>query len=229
MKIVTKKEDSVHTSPHKEKTHPMKALLFINGEPPKEEIDIDKFDAIYCTDGAYSKALLKGISPDVVVGDFDSIKNINSIPKNVEILYRPNQNFTDFHKCLSVLLERGFKSVDVYGATGLEHDHFLGNLTTALLFKKNIRISFHDDFSVFFFAENPVLLEDTKNRIISIYPFPEAENVTSQGLFYPLKNNTLSSNGLISTRNHSLEDKVKITFSKGEMLVFLSKYRRDFS
>lgn len=203
----------------------MKALLLINGQAPKEKIDTHKFHAIYCTDGAYDKALSIGLKPDVVVGDFDSINTINL--KNVEVLHRPNQDFTDFDKCLQVLQNRQYTSIDVYGATGLEHDHFLGNLTTALHFKDQMRITFHDDFSVFFFAPKHTQLHSVHNKTISLYPFPQTQGITSQGLRYPLKNMDLSMTGRVGTRNHAIEDHVEITYKKGNMLLFVSKNKKE--
>ena len=202
-----------------------KALLLINGLPPKEKINIEKFDAIYCTDGAYQKALEIGLKPDVVVGDFDSIQDLN-IP-GVEVLHRPDQDFTDFDKCLDVLKKRDFKSIDVYGATGLEHDHFLGNLTTAIHYKNDMRISFHDDFAVFFFTEKNILIKNTKSKMISLYPIPKAEKVYSKGLFYPLNGMDLDITGRIGTRNHAIEDTIEISYEEGELLVFVSKYLKN--
>ncbi|MCK0202015.1 thiamine diphosphokinase [Ornithobacterium rhinotracheale] len=199
-----------------------KALLLINGAPPKEPINVGKYDAIYCTDGAYEKALKIGLKPDVVVGDFDSILNID-IP-DVEVLHRPDQDFTDFDKCLQELEIKGFTSIDVFGATGLEHDHFLGNLTTASHFKDKMRISFHDDYSVFFFSPKVLKLNAVKNRMISLYPFPRAESVESKGLFYPLGGMDLDILGRVGTRNHAKDDEVEISFKKGEMIIFVSKY-----
>lgn len=201
-----------------------KALLLINGKPPKDKININKYDAIYCTDGAYQKALEIGLRPEVVVGDFDSIE-LSSV-EGVEVVHRPDQDYTDFDKCLKVLSERAYQSIDVYGATGLEHDHFLGNLTTAVKYKEKLRISFHDDFSVFFFTQKEIRLKEVYNRMISLYPFPEAKNVCSEGLFYHLKNMDLSILQRVGTRNHAVENEVKITYTSGNLLVFVSKYTR---
>lgn len=198
-----------------------KALLLINGAPPKETINVEKYDAIYCTDGAYEKALKIGLKPDVVVGDFDSILSVE-IP-NVEVLHRPNQDFTDFDKCLQELEFREFGSVDVFGATGLEHDHFLGNLSTASRFKDKIRITFHDDYSVFFFSPKVLKLEAVKNKMISLYPFPRAISVQSKGLFYSLNGMDLDILGRIGTRNHAQDAEVEISFQAGELIVFVSK------
>ncbi|MFV0238015.1 MAG: thiamine diphosphokinase, partial [Flavobacteriales bacterium] len=51
----------------------MKTLLFLNGLFPKNIPDISLYDFIVCTDGAYNSLKKKGITPDVISGDLDSI------------------------------------------------------------------------------------------------------------------------------------------------------------
>lgn len=202
----------------------MKALLLINGKPPKHLPELEQYDKVYCTDGAYLHFAKKNIIPDYVIGDFDSVKE-TEIPSSVQVLKRMDQDFTDFHKCLEVILSHGLKNVDVYGSTGSEHDHFLGNLTTAHHFKDKLAITFLDDYSTFFFAKKEVVLKDVKDRIISLYPFPTATKVRSQGLFYPLNEMDLSITQKIGTRNHATEEEVKITYASGDLMIFVSKYR----
>lgn len=197
----------------------MKALLLVNGEPPKQPINTQNFDAFYCTDGAWKKAQLLGMQPDAVVGDFDSLPEIHTL--QTEIIHRPDQNFTDFEKTLQLLHERGFTQVEVYGASGQEQDHFLGNLTAAFHYKNHLRITFHDEHSTYFFCEKQTFLSQVKNRMISLYPFPTAKNVHSKGLFYPLNGLDLNILTRIGTRNHASEDHVSISFESGELLVFI--------
>lgn len=72
----------------------MKALLIINGQPPQEMPDVSNYEKIYCTDGAYAFLLGKQIRPDYVIGDFDSV-SIDDVSPFVEVLERPDQDFTD--------------------------------------------------------------------------------------------------------------------------------------
>lgn len=202
----------------------MKAFLLINGNPPKELPELQEYAKIYCTDGAYAHLLQNKIRPDFVIGDFDSIQEDDISPK-VEKIKRIDQDFTDFHKCLQVIQEHGFTAVDVYGSTGSEHDHFLGNLTTAHQFKDELNITFLDDYSIFFFTEKQIELEGVKRRMISLYPFPKATQVESEGLFYPLKGMDLDITQHIGTRNHATQKNVKITYKEGDLLVFISKYK----
>ena len=204
----------------------MKALLLINGLPPRELPDLEQYDRIYCTDGAYAHLLAKRIRPDYVIGDFDSVE-VEDISPFVNIIVRPDQDFTDFDKCLQVIENHGFAEVDVYGSTGLEHDHFLGNISTALEYKKRLDITFYDDYSIFFFTSKNIELEGVKDHVISLLPFPVAKNVNSSGLMYALDGMDLKFGSRVGTRNIALEDTVEITYEKGNLLVFISKYQKE--
>ncbi|MDG4949994.1 thiamine diphosphokinase [Weeksellaceae bacterium KMM 9724] len=204
----------------------MKALLIINGQPPKDLPDISNYEKIYCTDGAYAFLLGKQIRPDYVIGDFDSV-SIDDISPFVEVLERPDQDFTDFEKSLQIIEEHGYDSVDVYGSTGQESDHFLGNLSTALNFKNRLNITFYDDYSIFFFADKSIELEGVKNRVISLVPFHKAIKVNSKGLKFPLEDLDLRLGKRMGTRNYANEDVVEINYESGELIVFISNYERE--
>lgn len=201
-----------------------RAALFLNGRPPEKMPAFRQFKQIFCTDGAYSYLEERGVMPDVVCGDFDSIRLAKvSIPKEVEVLHFPDQEHTDFEKTLDLIIKRGFSEVHIYGGSGLEHDHFLGNLSAAYKYKDKITIIFFDDFSYFFFTEKESVLEGYKGRIISLYPFPVVKGVRTKGLQFPLDDEDLTITGRIGIRNRAIEDKVEITYSEGDLLVFIRK------
>jgi len=132
-----------------------------------------------------------------------------------------DQDFTDFEKALQLIKERNFKEVYVYGSSGMEHDHFLGNLSTGLKFKDDLALVFFDDYSYFFFADKSTTLDNYKERIISLYPFPYAKGITTKGLKYPLNNEDLDLTERIGIRNQAIEDQVIIEFKEGNLLVFI--------
>jgi len=199
-------------------------VLFINGQFPKTMPLLDDFKKIYCTDGAYAKLLENGVQPDLVSGDFDSLA-ISEINTETKIVETPDQNATDFEKILKIIIEEGFKSVAVYGCSGLEQDHFLGNLNSMLKHKDEIEIRCFDDFGFYFFAENDTEIIDFKDEIISLYPFPEAKNIYSEGVKYPLHDEDLSITTRIGTRNTITEGTARIRFKSGNLLVFVQAIR----
>ena len=198
-----------------------KIALFLNGEKPRDIPDLTDYHGIYCTDGAYNFLAQMQIRVDLIVGDFDSLKQL---PENIDYIHTPDQDFTDFDKAIQIIIAKKFKQVDVFAANGLEQDHFLGNLTTALKYKSRIKIRFYDDRQSYYFIHKSCVLEDVKGKIISLFPFPKAKGLNTEGLKYPLINANLNmSKNKISTRNFATENQIKITFKKGNVLVFVEK------
>ncbi|MCU7618648.1 thiamine diphosphokinase [Chryseobacterium sp. PBS4-4] len=203
-----------------------KVLLFINGDAPKSLPNPEDYDLIACTDGAfhYLKNLHFPLEKlDFISGDFDSHSGADENVYEDKFIFTPDQEKTDFHKALEIIAEKGFKDIDVFGGSGGEQDHFLGNLTVAYSFKENLSIKFYDEFSEYFFIPKTFVLKNVKNKLVSLYPFPLVENVTTKGLNWPLTNENLSITTRIGTRNFALEDNVLIEYEKGDLLVFIGR------
>lgn len=198
-----------------------KVALFLNGEKPKNIPSILGYDLVACTDGAYHFLAEVNIMPNLIIGDFDSI---DILPINIPHIHTPDQNFTDFEKAIKIIIEKGYKKIDVFAANGLEQDHFLGNMTTALKYRKLIDIQFFDDKQTYFFVNKKVVLNNVKGKIISLFPFPKTRNIYTQGLKFPLNGLNLSMvKNKIGTRNLAVNNAVKIKFSKGHLLLFIEK------
>lgn len=196
-----------------------KVFLLLNGEPPVKVPNISKYDIICATDGAYQYLENNNIIPHFISGDFDSLENI---PKEIEVIKTPNQDFTDFDKILQILFDKGFKQVDVFGASGKEQDHFLGNLHTAVLWKEKLQLTFFDNYCRYFLADKSTEISNCNNQIISLIPFPKVINLFTEGLEYPLKNEDLIFGERIGTRNKSNKNKIKITFTSGNLFIFIN-------
>ncbi len=203
-----------------------KVLLFINGDAPKSLPDLQEYTFIACTDGAFH--YLKNLNfplekLDFISGDFDSHSGADESVYEDKFIYTPNQEKTDFHKALEIILEKGFKNIDVFGGSGGEQDHFLGNLTVAYTFKEDLNIKFYDEFSQYYFIPKHFILKNVKNKLISLYPFPNAENVTTKGLEWTLNREDLIITSRIGTRNFAVKDEVLIEYENGDLLVFVGK------
>lgn len=203
-----------------------KVLLFINGDAPETLPDHHNYELIACTDGAFHYLKRMGFpldKLDFISGDFDSHSGADENVYQEKFIHTPDQDRTDFHKALDLIAERGFNKVDVFGGSGGEQDHFLGNLTVAFAFKDQMSIQFYDDFSEYYFVPKNFKLNRVKNKMISLYPFPTVENITTTGLNWPLKNGSLSITSRIGTRNFAVEDQVSIEYEKGDLLIFIGK------
>lgn len=207
-----------------------KALLFLNGEPPKSLPNFTEYDFISCTDGAF--LYLKKMNFPVkklnfISGDFDTRDNENHWSElleneHLEFIKTPDQNKTDFEKNLEILIQKKITHVDIYGGSGKEMDHFLGNLSTAAKFKDLLKIVFFDDYSQYFFTENLTELNDVKGKTISLYPFPSVKNISTKGLKWALDNEDLDLMTRIGTRNIAENCVVTIEYEIGDLVVFIS-------
>ena len=201
-----------------------KVFLLLNGEPPKRLPDLSKYDIVCATDGAYQYLKEKEIIPHFISGDFDSLQDL---PKDIEVIHTPNQDFTDFDKILQILFDKGFTTIDVFGASGKEQDHFLGNLHTAIQWKNKLKLTFFDDYSRYFLADKITEIRNCKDKIVSLVPFPKASNIFTEGLQYPLKKEDLTFGQRIGTRNKAIKNNVKITFESGELFIFINHKKQE--
>ena len=196
-----------------------KVFLLLNGEPPKTIPNLSKYDVICATDGAYHFLEKHNITPDFVAGDLDSSREIKA---NIEVIHTPNQDLTDFDKILQILFDKGFTTIDVFGASGAAQDHFLGNLHTAIQWKERLNLTFFDDYNRYFIADKHTEISNCKDKIVSLVPFPSAKNITTDGLQYPLKKEDLVFGKRIGTRNKAIKNDIKITFESGELFIFIN-------
>ena len=204
----------------------MNALLFINGTPPKNLPNTEGYAIIACTDGAFHYLKEKNFplaQLDFISGDFDSHSGIDENIYHEKFIFTPDQNFTDFQKALDILKNKDVKKVDVYGGSGGEQDHFLGNLHVAFLFKDLMEITFYDEFSSYFFIPKDFEINNVEGKMVSLLPFPKVENLVTDGLNWELKNEDLEITKRIGTRNFATKSTVKISYSDGDLLVFIGQ------
>lgn len=201
-----------------------KALLFINGDAPQLFPNLDQYGLIACTDGAFHYLKRLGFPLDrldFISGDFDSHEGSDENVYQEKFILTLDQDKTDFHKALELILEREFLTIDVLGGSGGEQDHFLGNLTVAYTFKDQLNIKFYDAFSEYYFVPKNFRLKGVKNRMISLYPFPSVQHITTKGLNWPLTHESLSITSRIGTRNFAVEEELSIEYESGDLLLFV--------
>ncbi|MCL5046484.1 MAG: thiamine diphosphokinase [Actinobacteria bacterium] len=89
-------------------------------------------DWIICADGGAGHALKMGLSPDVLIGDFDSLDGdiVEEISRaGAEVLRVPTEkDQTDTQLALDLALSRGAREILVLGAIGDRLDHTMANI-----------------------------------------------------------------------------------------------------
>lgn len=209
------------------------AILIINGEISLawllDYIERHKMQTLpmFCSDGAFNTIKL---SPNLlnqvqcVYGDLDSM-NTHHITQNDNITFTEllDQYKTDFDKTLEQISD-DFDTIYIFGASGKEMDHYLGNVSVAMRYFEKISLFFIDQYSMYRCVngdKEDILLKNVKHRMISIVPLFKMNEVTLKGLRYTLNRGSLDFEYNLGIRNYAIEDEVSIKAS-GRYLIFIS-------
>ena len=196
--------------------------VILNGQMPTDDAIINQItnsDYIIAVDGSANKLFDLEIIPDVIIGDLDSLQNINN--KNIELVKTPNQNKTDFRKTLEWCIEKNILNISIYGISGESEDHFLGNYYTLSDFGEKISWKAFTDFSVISPCMGNKKFESFKGQKVSLFCMKGSSTVNSENLEYPLQSYHLKPSD-DAVRNLSLEDHFTIE-STTTILVFQSR------
>lgn len=204
----------------------MKNLIFLNGKIPfhvYHKLYKNEKNFIIAADGGANLLLQNSIQPDIIIGDLDSIekKVLNIFRKlGTEILKIKEQETTDFEKALNYCLTNNIKRVIVFGAVSERPDHTLNNYSILKRYYKKIDVILYSDEFQFCFIKDSVKFRYKKGNTVSLVPFPKALSVTTNGLKYGLKNEDLESGKREGSLNVSDSETVKVSFKKGNLLLF---------
>jgi len=202
------------------------ALMIANGASCKLDLLKDMFSEaafVLALDGALNRLINAGFVPDAVLGDLDSVQNLDKIHKkypNINILKKPDQEKTDFEKGLDYLIESGFPNVDILWATGARADHTFANFSNLVKYSHRMAVRMMDDQLTIFDLPKDFTGHFKAGTVISLMPVGKVEGISATNLRYPLQNENLEIGGRIGTSNEVLYDgTIHIQFSKGHLLM----------
>ena len=158
----------------------------------------EKGDLVIAADAGYLTARRLGITPDVVLGDFDTLGEAN-IPDGVECLRVPaEKNDTDTQLAVEVAIERGAEEIVIIGGLSGRLDHTLSTLAILenLWERKagRIYVILTDGKNrVRFIRSSGAILPRSQYRYFSLIAADETvKGITLDGCKYPLKNGRIS-------------------------------------
>ena len=169
--------------------------LFGNGSNPRHPTVKDRLKSIntfFCVDGGADKLITMGYSPDVILGDLDSIDKENKI-YNSTIVHLEDQSKNDLEKSISWCVNQGIKELELFGFSYGRDDHHLANLFIMKNFSDRIKMKMYTDKSLIFCINKHSTFLSKANQIVSIFTFNEKTTITTTGLKYALKNSPLTS------------------------------------
>ncbi len=203
----------------------MKALIFSGGSffGIPEYIDTNIYDLIIGCDGGYLSAVDSGISPDVFVGDFDSIPEEMVFAKEVIRLF-PVKDMTDTQEAIDEAIARGATHITILGALGGRIDHTLANIHLLKYAEdKGAKAEIADVDSYITLVTDKLSVKRRCGFCISLIPLTDCSGVDISGVYYPLECAHLPVGNPYGISNEFTEDVAHIKVDSGELLVILAK------
>ena len=203
-------------------TVPQPVLILLNGELPDPSFVRSlarKAALIVCTDGGVKHAAKLKIRPHVVLGDMDSLPKKLPAWKGTTYFYDPDEDLSDFEKTLLFAGRlQGMGPFWIAGVLGGRMDHTMVNLALAEEYAKKLPLALVHDSTAWLVGPGSYELGSSKGKTVTLSPVTETCTVTTKGLKYPLKNETIKK-GSRGLSNLAESKKIRIKVHKGRIWV----------
>ncbi len=164
------------------------------------------------------------LSPNVILGDFDSIspdtkKFFES--NKVELVYAPSQDNTDLEKAIAFCDERKARKIEIYNALGGRTDHTLGNMSfLKKCYRKDRPIKLYSEQECLEYLEDIRLtIHGKKGDRLAVLGFSKAR-ITSSGLSYDMKDYLLDLGKSESISNSLALDRTNLLIQGQALLIY---------
>jgi len=185
-----------------------------------KRLKFGKDDLIICADGGYNTASLIGITPNVVIGDMDSVRG--KIPDSVQrIIYPKQKEKTDMHLCIDYALDMGCAEIILLCAFGGRIDHSLASIfSLRYIVEKGAEGMLLTKRSKVFSIKDETTVSRGEYSKISLLPLTDkALGVTTEGLQYPLENATLYQTQNLGISNAFCGSSASVKLTEGILCV----------
>ena len=194
-----------------------KCVIFCAGEFDSLVQPIED-SCIIAADGGLRHVRSLGLTPDIVLGDFDSL---GYTPEGANV-FPVEKDDTDAMLAVRRGLELGCREFLLYGSLdGKRLDHTVANFQTLqFLTNRGARGYLVGlDYIVTVISGETVTFPKEAQGILSLFCLgPDASGITLEGLQYPLEDGTLTSSFPLGVSNHFLGQEARITVKSGSLL-----------
>ena len=178
-------------------------------------------DFIIAADGGLDSLIHHGYIPDLLIGDFDSLKS--DIPEGVHTIRHPKEkDETDMFLAYSEGVKLGYTEFVMLGATGGRLDHTYANLSLLLYAKDhghNVTVMDANGIILCLKNESITLSGNTGDNFSVFAANGEAHGVSIKGAKYEVENTTLSPLFPLGVSNEFTDTDAHISVKDGNLLV----------
>ena len=190
---------------------PYDGLLVIVGGG---RVDQDLLRDLYLTgghlvgaDGGADQIVAAGLKPEAIIGDFDSLANVDEWLGRTRLVRIPEQETTDFEKAL---YSTKAPVTIALGMTGGRFDHTLAALDAVTRHAKERVIILVDEVDLAMALTGPFSFEVAPRERVSVHPLLPLRFKRSVGLRYPLEGVRLAPGERTGTSNEAVDGPFRI-------------------
>ncbi len=206
----------------------MKALIITGGETPPEEFLralAAQCAIVIAADSGFDAALRAELQPDLVVGDFDSLKAksaLEGLPKAKVLEYSRDKDDTDTEIAMKAAYERAASQVVLAGGGGGRMDHLLAIIRLFEGSTPPAEWHTRKESSFYIHAGRETRVSVSKNSLISVFPLGAAlcEGMHSEGLRWSL-DGLVWGRGQFGISNRSFGEEFVIRAGTSPLLLML--------
>ena len=205
---------------------PKRIIIFANGDLPnleKARALLHDDDFIIAADGGTRHALALGLTPNIIIGDMDSLPvnfDISKFNDDV-ILYPQDKNETDLELAIQHALTLNPEQIVILAALGGRLDQTLGNIALISgLQPATCNLKLDDGIEEVFFCRDQVQVNGSSGDIVSLIPWQgEVTGIVTTGLKWRLQDETLYPQKTRGISNEMLDDSATVQIKSGLLLV----------
>ena len=184
------------------------------------QLNIDDNDMIIAADAGILTLNRLGITPHLIVGDFDSLQYI---PEGDNVIKHPvMKNETDTILAIDIAYQKGYRKFIVFGCIGGRLDHTFANIQTASYVseKGGSAVFVSDEISFTVIKNNYIEFPEGNEGIVSVFAHKDnADGVSESGLLYELDNATLSPDYPLGVSNEFTGKSARISVTNGSICI----------
>lgn len=182
-------------------------------------------DYVIAVDQGILRAEEMHLLPHVLIGDLDSARYEvveKARKKGIEIIAFPNQkDETDTELAILHAVEKGATEITIVGGNdGDRFDHILANILLPIITKVPIRFINGNQSTMLLKGPASIEIQGKRNDLLSLIPITaDANGITTENLFYPLTNGTLTFGKARGVSNVFTRQKIQVKFHQGLLFV----------
>ncbi len=180
---------------------------------------VPKADYYICADGGVDLARAMDVKPDLILGDFDSVRSLMADVFKRE--FSPEKDDTDMLLAAKEAMARGCRKLTFYGGLGGRLDHTMANIQLlTYLADYGVQGTFLDAHQMMTMQRNEARTYTGEYHYYSLFSLSEqCCGVTLSGMKYLLEHGTLTRHFPLGVSNEIIVSPATVTVEEGDLLV----------